>query len=89
MLVSSAYCCHMTETTLGQLAEGDEVLRIATTPASIVTTGIPWPTDGSVQRLFVRSAKVYGKGKAATSVILFTNGGFLKPCAANTPCAKA
>jgi hypothetical protein len=79
----------MTQTTLGQLAEGDEVLFIADTPASIVTTGIQWPTDGSVQRLFIRSAKAYGKGKAATAVILFTNGGFLAPCAASTPCVKA
>ena len=83
-----------TPTTLATLNEGDEILSItnirgAVIPASLVTTGIHFPLDGSVQRLVVKSAKFYGKGKNQTAAILFTNGGFLRPCAANTPCTVA
>lgn len=78
-----------TATTLGQLNPGDEILSITSTqgviPASVVTTGILFPTDGTVQRLFVRSAKVFGK----SAIVTFTNGGFLPACAAKTPCTIA
>ncbi len=76
-----------TPTTLATLTPGDEILSItnirgAVLPASLVTTGIHFPLDGSVQRLIVKSKRIYGPNVWLT----FTNGGFLRLCDKNTPC---
>lgn len=73
----------MTNTTLGQVKPGDEILQIGRTPAARVTVGIRW-TD-TLQRLVVTSAWSNGK----VCFMQFDNGGKLLPTPASTPCVVA
>jgi hypothetical protein len=73
----------MTNTTLGALKVGDEILAIEDNPAATVTVGIAW-TDVP-QRLVVKTVTVVGKTMFAS----FENGGRLLPTPAKRACTIA